>query len=337
MCEAYKAGMTQREGYVWLLPGWFEDNWYDIDGLRILKNKTELATSGDEFHSSGSNGGTIQMFEDTAIGHLPSCTTNEMLQALNGHMSLVHANFAPDENKVQGNRTVNEWKQSLLTKMKEFKIHYNNIQRKYSEANIDIDFDLHSKVKINKYSGYVYDAVWLYARALDTLIRTNTSQSFIQNLHSDQTVKEFVKIIKNTDFEGVSGRINFKGRPSRLSNVRIMQWLKTTSKGLFDQDIGVYIPDYEDIGNNASDHSEGRLEQWNERLIRWQTGDGKKPLDNPKECGIFSAFATHLDIDCQLAITIVFLIGFAILLLLIFIVFLVLRRRYCIIMKLQEF
>ena len=112
-------------------------------------------------------------------------------------------------------------------------------------------------------------------------------------------------------------------RPSK-----IMQWLKTTSQGLFDQGIGVYIPDYEDIGNNTSDHSEGRLEQWSERLIRWQTGDGKKPLDNPKECGIFSAFATHLDIDCQLAITIVFLIGFAILLLLIFIVFLVFRRRY---------
>ena len=108
MCEAYKAGMTQREGYVWFLPGWFEDNWYDIDSLRILKNKTELATNRDEIHSIGSNGGTIQMFEDTAIGHLPSCTTNEMLQALNGHMSLVHANFAPDDSKVQGNRTVHE-------------------------------------------------------------------------------------------------------------------------------------------------------------------------------------------------------------------------------------
>merc|ERR1719244_515962 len=133
MCEAYKAKMTQEHGYVWFLPGWFDDGWFDIDGFRKLKNKTAPINTTKETGPMIKNGGTIQMFEDTAVGHLPSCTTDEMLQALNGHMSLVHANFAPNENKVKGNRTVNEWKQSLLTKMQEFKIHYNNIQGKGSE------------------------------------------------------------------------------------------------------------------------------------------------------------------------------------------------------------
>ena len=267
------------------------------------------------------------MFEDTDVGDLPSCSTSEMLQALNGHLSLLHANFAPDDSVVQGNKTVYEWKQALKKNMRETKNNYHNAQRKNSENDIDIDFDLNDKIQVNKYSGYVYDAVWLYAKALDTLVNTNSSTSYIQNLHSDQTVTEFVNIIKNMDFEGVSGRINFKGRPSRLSNVRIMQWLKNTSNAIFDQDIGVYIPDYGDVETKSRNQTDGKMEKWNERLIRWQTSNGKKPLDNPKECGIFSAFATKLDIDCQLAITIVFIIGFAILLLLIFIVFLMFRRR----------
>ncbi len=33
----------------------------------------------------------------------------------------------------------------------------------------------------NKYSGYVYDAVWLYALALDTLIRNGGPADSVQN------------------------------------------------------------------------------------------------------------------------------------------------------------
>merc|ERR1712098_79135 len=43
MCAAYKEKMTQKEGYVWFLPGWFDDKWYDIDQLRITKNRTDAA------------------------------------------------------------------------------------------------------------------------------------------------------------------------------------------------------------------------------------------------------------------------------------------------------
>ena len=34
MCEAFKLGMTQANGYVWFLPGWYQHNWYDLDVLR---------------------------------------------------------------------------------------------------------------------------------------------------------------------------------------------------------------------------------------------------------------------------------------------------------------
>ena len=72
----------------------------------------------------------------------------------------------------------------------------------------------------NKYSGYVYDAVWLYALALDKLIKLN--QSYIQDIHSPRSVVKFVEIIRAMDFDGVSGRINFPGSEhSRRSNIKV--------------------------------------------------------------------------------------------------------------------
>ena len=150
------------------------------------------------------------------------------MAALNGHLSLVHANFAPENQVIQGNRTVAEWKEALREKMLEFKIQYDQ-RRHPPDKNSDHDnFELSSELPMNKYSGYVYDAVWLYAHALEKLVSNTTTQSYIQNLHSEQTVKSFVNIISNTDFHGVSGRINFHGRPSRLSEVKILQYTGRT-------------------------------------------------------------------------------------------------------------
>ena len=36
------------------------------------------------------------MFEDTEVGDLPDCNTSQMLEALDGHLSLVHSNYAPE-------------------------------------------------------------------------------------------------------------------------------------------------------------------------------------------------------------------------------------------------
>ena len=72
----------------------------------------------------------------------------------------------------------------------------------------------------NKYSGYVYDAVWLYAKSLDHLIGQN--QSYIQDIHSGRSIKKYVDIITSMDFDGVSGRINFPNNGhSRLSNIKV--------------------------------------------------------------------------------------------------------------------
>ena len=49
-------------------------------------------------------------------------------------------------------------------------------------------------VKSSFPSGYVYDAVWLYGLALNKLVQQD--ETFLQNLHSNRSVKAFVDIIK---------------------------------------------------------------------------------------------------------------------------------------------
>ena len=51
MCEAYKAKMTQKQGFVWFLPGWFEKDWYDIDSL--AKNKRRRQTGRKNISKRG--------------------------------------------------------------------------------------------------------------------------------------------------------------------------------------------------------------------------------------------------------------------------------------------
>ena len=204
MCQAYKLKMTQAQGYVWFLPGWFKEAWYDIDDLKDKEDK-------NEDHPNNDNDDEVKM---TALKHLPNCTTNQLLQALDGALSLVHNNYAPDESLTVGNFSVGDWKQRLDKLLK-------TIFRR-SKFNTDIGGIRFEDGKASKYSGYVYDAVWMYALALDQMINSDTA--LIQDLHSEKTVNKLVKIIKELDFEGVSGRIKFENGHSRLSEIKIQQF-----------------------------------------------------------------------------------------------------------------
>ena len=56
MCEAYKLGMTQANGYVWFLPGWYQNNWYDLD---VLRSKSKSNKSDNTYPDCS----TAQMVE----------------------------------------------------------------------------------------------------------------------------------------------------------------------------------------------------------------------------------------------------------------------------------
>ena len=323
MCDAYKMGMTQREGYVWFLPGWFGDDWYDIEKLK--KGKAEERSqniSDSKFRKS------INMYETSEVGILPNCTTKQMLIALNGHLSLMHASLAQDKETIPDGRTVGQWKHDFKSHLKA--TYFNYIAKKGQQSGTEPYMtDGYQDIKPDRNCGYVYDAVLLYAKALHELVG-QLNMSYLQNLHSERTVNAFVKIINETDFHGVSGRINFKGRPSRLSNIRILQCRTDAEMSrLIKYEVGVYEPNYdlESMDIETDDDLVGNMIVWNETNLQWQTEDGVKPLDNPIKCGILSSFATNLDIKCQLAITFSFLIALGLVLFILLIFFLLQKRR----------
>merc|ERR1719510_1162859 len=99
-----------------------------------------------------------------------------MVEALQGHLSLIHAYYGNDGDIVQTGETVSAWRQRLKQKLKQHSKKLNEEPNEKSDFNIEA----------NKYSGYVYDAVWLYALALDKLVKQD--QSYIQDIHSNRSV-----------------------------------------------------------------------------------------------------------------------------------------------------
>lgn len=57
MCEAYKLGMTAREGYVWFLPMWLNSTFYDTNYY-------------NEHHNENVNCTTAEMIKVSYILHL---------------------------------------------------------------------------------------------------------------------------------------------------------------------------------------------------------------------------------------------------------------------------
>ncbi|GFR05086.1 insulin-like peptide receptor [Trichonephila clavata] len=268
MCAAYKMGMTAANGYVWFLPLWFSSNWYDTD----------------KFNSA--------IPENERI----SCTTKEMVSAINGHMSLAYKFYADADSIMQEGQRVGDWL---------------NEYYKYSKA---------ENSEISSYGGYAYDAVWVYALALDTLFKENNSH--VATLHNEKTSRRLVELLNETKFNGVSGTLYFLGS-SRISDVIISQWVNFTVR-----QIGVYRP---------TSQSEGILEL-NETNIKWQTDDGRKPEDGSKEhsnCSV-EGLRKLLNVTCDSAVIIANIMGFTCFAVFVMSGIIICKRRYEKRMKITE-
>ncbi|XP_045472774.1 uncharacterized protein LOC123679301 isoform X2 [Harmonia axyridis] len=222
-----------------------------------------------------------------------NCTAQEMLEVTNGYFSLAHAYYGDDNAVMQENITVKEWRDRYKAR--------SNTQ------------------KMSDYAGYAYDAVWTYALATDKLAKTDPEA--LSHIHSNTTIKKLVEIINDTDFMGVSGRIKFRGGPSRFSVINIMQWYDNKT-----HIVGQFHP-------NLTDHTPvihgGRLEI-NSSLIRWFTANGKKPDDGklPPETCALESLARFFDVDCSMAIVILNIIVISTVLLIIGFIIYHLKKRY---------
>ena len=81
------------------------------------------------------------IIDDVHMGKLPNCTTAQMIQALDGHFSMVQERFAADDKLMQTNVTVKSWKQKLNEKLNEINENYKRRGR--------VDRTKNSKMKIH--------------------------------------------------------------------------------------------------------------------------------------------------------------------------------------------
>lgn len=256
MCEAYHLNMTARHNYVWFLPRWFTSNWYNTS-LYSQKDKKKIP-----------------------------CNTSMMLEAIDRHMSLGYAYYAPDDFVYHENKTVKQWREEYF--------------KKYHHEPAD-------------YAGYTYDAVWTYAYALDKLLKED--RTHISNLHSDRTNKRFVQLIRQIDFNGVSGHITFQNVHSRNTIINIMQFVVDDNRtGGSYETIGTYMP---------TSPSSGILTM---NKHKWPNGI---PSDgSPEETCIFETFKKILNVTCDVAIVIVMVLIFVVFAIILIALFIVYKKRF---------
>lgn len=105
------------------------------------------------------------------------CTPEEMKRAVDGHFIISHSHFTSDEQIMQEGVTVKEWRKR-----------YHELCKLRGE-------------NPSPHAGYSYDAMWTYALAFDKLLKEN--QSYVNDLHSEQTYNKLIKIISESNFNGV--------------------------------------------------------------------------------------------------------------------------------------
>ena len=87
------------------------------------------------------------MNESIVMDNNVSCTASELREALNGHFALSYAAFGSDKDRLPTNITVEKWKDIYKIK-----------------RNI-------TTLSPSDYAPYVYDAIWVYAKAVMQLIK----------------------------------------------------------------------------------------------------------------------------------------------------------------------
>ncbi|CRK93996.1 CLUMA_CG007522, isoform A [Clunio marinus] len=227
MCAASKLQMTAKTGYVWFLPVY----------VSMKINDTGL-----------------QQFNK-------SCTESEIRSAMDGHLSLSYSAFGNDDDLIEGNQTIKEWKEKYLEE--------SNMNRTY----------------YSDYAGYTYDAIWVYVKALQQLIKEDSPRHrYMRNLHSDETMEKISDLISEMNFQGVSGRVQFSRGGSRFVDINILQWQKNDFVL-----IGTYKPK---ISNRTAIGGDliinGKL--W------WASGE--KPTDGTESCTL-KGIADAFNVDCH--------------------------------------
>lgn len=131
-----------------------------------------------------------------------------------------------------------------------------------------------------------------------------------------------MQLIKETDFHGVSGHIKFRGGPSRISVINIMQWYDNET-----HIVGHFNPT---VKNDSPEIIGGDLVFANHSQIRWFTSDGKRPDDGTAELSACKLrwLANMLDAECDTAFIVLNVIVAGFFILLLVVIVLVIKNQY---------
>lgn len=217
-----------------------------------------------------------------------SCTESEMRSALDGHFALSYDPFGNDDEVIEGNQTVKEWKEKYLqgTGM--------------------------NKTQFVDYAGFAYDAIMVYVKALQQLIKEgkvirvsllrivdsffkpdSPKHRYMRNLYSDETMEKLAGLINDMNFQGVSGKIQFSRGGSRYTDINVIQWQKNDYTL-----VGTYKPK---IFNRSLNNGELKLND----KITWINDE--QPTDGRESC-LLKPIAEALNIDCHTIHTILVII-----------------------------
>ena len=128
-----------------------------------------------------------------------------------------------------------------------------------------------------------------------------------------------ISILNETNFMGVSGRVNFTG-PSRSSDIIVYQWVNKVRRR-----VAVFPPLF------ASHLPTNYTRFFNKSNLVWLTRDGREPQEDAADAGVacvLESLAHLLRVDCQVAIIVANILGFGVFAALLVVFFFFLKQRY---------
>lgn len=222
-----------------------------------------------------------------------SCTTSQIVEVIAGCLRLESAPLNPDKQAVvAGNLTVQEWTEEYTKRL--------------TTSDYGID-----------YASYAYDSVWVFAYALEKLLKEEPAALEEQYWKSNRrTFSKFIKYISESNFYGATGLIKFVNGDREVAALEISQFMG--NKYML---VGQY-----QHHRNISKRLEIPLEDG--PPLYWSKG--KIPTDGSdvrKRCNI-EDFRAFLGVDCDTAIVIANVIGVVGFGLLMFVCLILVKRRY---------
>ena len=188
--------------------------------------------------------GYVYILQEPSIDRIlevqTSCTKEQLMIALEGAFSLQYRLFA-DNNTILESR-----------------LSYSEYWRMYNEKLEDFSSINNVTLSATTYANVLYDQVWAFALAIDSLIGSYNVSFENYTVESANKVSVFLKSeLKNLSFQGASrsGKIQFNGSQEISSYISVFQVQNGTPKL-----VGIYDPSVRNVTNvNISDVPEDRF------------------------------------------------------------------------------